>query len=93
MRLRVKVSPNAKQNEITGWFGDQLKIKISASPERGKANKELVNFLAKELSISRSGISILRGHTSSSKVLNIENCEKQELESRLGIRTMQEALL
>ncbi|MED5219184.1 MAG: DUF167 family protein, partial [Candidatus Neomarinimicrobiota bacterium] len=37
-RLKIKVAPGAKQNRIIGWHGDVLKVRISAQPEKGKAN-------------------------------------------------------
>jgi len=43
--FRVKVQPASGKNEIVGVQGDALKIKISAPPLKGKANKVLVDFL------------------------------------------------
>lgn len=93
MKLKVKVSPNAKQNEVIGWFGDQLKIKIAARPEKGEANRELIKFLAKELSITKSEIGVLHGHTSSSKVLKIDGIDENEFGAMIGVVQVQNLLL
>jgi len=93
MRLRVKVTPGAKQNEVIGWIGDQLKLKIKAVPERGAANKELVRYLSEILDISKDEVVILRGHTSSSKVLSIDTYTIKELNKKLGIEVIQDSLI
>lgn len=70
--LRVKVTPNASKNEIMGWEGDLLRIRIKGIPEKGQVNDELIAFLSKELKIAKSQITILSGHTSRIKHLRIE---------------------
>ena len=92
MKIRIKAIPNAGKNEVIGWFGDQLKIKIAAAPAKGKANKALIEYLSNALSISKSEIKILHGHTSSNKILKIEGMENEGLESKLGVPRLQESL-
>jgi len=70
------ITPNAKKSEIAGEqldiFGNKvLKIKIAAPPIEGKANKELIDFLAKHFKVSKSQIKILRGETSREKLIEI----------------------
>ena len=93
MKLKVKITPNSKRNEIIGWFGDQLKIKIAAVPEKGKANKELVNFLSDKLNCPSSFISIEKGCISSSKLLAIEGYCLEDIERKLDVKKVQEGLL
>ena len=86
-QLQVKVSPRAKQNEIVGWHQNQMLIvKIAAPPVGGKANDELVKFLAEQLGVPASDILILRGHTSKQKVLEIAGLSDEEVRQRLGAR-------
>lgn len=92
MILQTKITPNSSKNEIIGWFGDQLKIKINAAPEKGLANKELIKFLSKLLGISKSQIQIIKGHTSSSKILSIENINLDQLNSILNLSRVQDSL-
>lgn len=67
--IPVKVSPKASKNTIVGWENGELKIRISAQPEKGNANEELLFFLSKELKISKSQIKLISGSTSRHKRL------------------------
>ena len=69
--LRVRVQPGASKNEIVGVQQDALKIRISAPPVEGKANKALVQFLAEQLEVRRSQVEILSGHTSRIKTIRV----------------------
>lgn len=72
MQLFVRVVPNASKTEIVGWMADDfLKIKLAAPPVDGKANQELVLFLAKTLGISKNEIEITNGLTSKKKTLEV----------------------
>ena len=55
MKFTVKVIPNASRDQLVGWFGEtdqQLKIKVAAQPERGKANQAVKKLLAKYFGVS-----------------------------------------
>ena len=62
----LRISPNAKKNEIIK-DGDLIKIKITAQPIDGKANKTLVEFLSKKFKIPKTSIKIVKGETSKEK--------------------------
>ena len=72
MILHVKVTPNASKNEIVGWEGELLRMRIRGVPEKGRVNEELIAFLAKYLKIAKSQIEIVSGHTSRLKRVKIE---------------------
>ena len=67
MKLALKVTPGAKRNEVLGWeddypqIGRVLKLKIAAPPVEGKANKEIVLFLAKTLGLPKSAVELVHG--------------------------------
>lgn len=72
----IRVTPNAGQTRVVGKFTDEknqeyLKVNVASVPEDGKANEELIKFLAKKLKIPKSQIEIIRGETSRLKVLRI----------------------
>jgi uncharacterized protein (TIGR00251 family) len=69
--VEVTLQPRASNDEIAGVHADHLKIRITAPPVDGKANKCLCRFMARELSIAASSIRILHGETSRAKRLSI----------------------
>lgn len=77
MKLALKVTPGAKKNEILGWEDDYpqvgrvLKVKIAAPPVEGKANKEIVLFLAKALRVTKSSIEVVHGTSGRIKLVEI----------------------
>lgn len=74
----IKISPNAKKNEIIKTESE-VKIKITAQPIDGKANKALVEFLSKEFKIPKTSIQILKGETSKEKTLLFKTSEVEKL--------------
>ncbi len=85
MHLPVRVIPNASRTEIVGWMADGgLKIKLAAPPVDGKANQELVSFLAKTLGAPKSEIEITNGLTSKKKTIRLP-IEREALMKFLAI--------
>ena len=83
-RITVKVVPGSSRNQIVGWLGDALKIKVTAPPENGRANEAVVELLATTLGIGTADISIESGHSSPSKVLAITGIDDEGIERALG---------
>lgn len=73
MILAVKIQPNARVSEFIGWEAEHLKIKLKAPPVDGKANEELIRFIAKEFKLTKSSVTIKSGHTSKIKLLNLSD--------------------
>lgn len=69
--LKIKVIPNAKSNEVVGEYLDMLKIKVTAPPENGRANKTAIELLAREFGIPKNKIHIVKGHTAREKLIQI----------------------
>jgi hypothetical protein len=77
--FRIRVRPSASRNEIKGLYGEALKIDINAPPVGGKANRECVRFLAKELRVPKSDMEILSGLKSKNKLVKIKGISKENL--------------
>ena len=75
MKISVKVIPKSSKNEIIGWEGDILKVKLTVSPEKGKANEALIALLSKEYGVPKSQIEILKGETSRNKIIEIRGLQ------------------
>jgi hypothetical protein len=69
--LTLHVQPGAKRTEVAGLHGDALKIRLSADPVDGKANAELIRFVADRLGVAKSAVSLKSGQTSRRKVLEV----------------------
>ena len=76
--VNIKISPNAKKNEIVREE-EYTKIKITAQPIDGKANKALVEFLSKNFKIPKTSIKILKGETSKEKTILFETKDEEKL--------------
>ncbi|MBD3359439.1 MAG: YggU family protein [Candidatus Buchananbacteria bacterium] len=67
----IKVIPGSKKNKIIKLNQNSLKIKLTAPPEKGKANKQLIEFLGKYFKIPKNNIEILAGQTNKTKIVKI----------------------
>lgn len=65
--MRVRINPNSQSANVKGVFahpdGDCLKVSVVSVPEKGKANKELINMLAKKMALSKSSFEVVAGIT------------------------------
>ena len=82
--LELKIIPNAPRNEIVGWLGEALKVKVHAPALEGRANDELLEFLAGKLNIHRRTVTLLRGDKSRQKVVQIDGLDAAIVKTRLG---------
>ena len=81
--LRVRVSPRAKASRVEGVYGDELRIGLKAPPVDGKANTELVRFVAGQLGCAPSRVRLTGGMTSRSKLLEISDIGPGQVAVRL----------
>lgn len=76
LTLKIKVIPRASKNELAGSRGDSLLVRLKAPPVEGKANKELIEFLAVELGLKKNQIKLLQGDKSRNKVVVIKDASE-----------------
>lgn len=70
--LTLKVIPKASRNEITGILDDgTLKVKVTAAPEKGRANAAVCEYLAEQFAVSARNVKVLRGESSHTKQVEI----------------------
>lgn len=82
--VNLRISPNAKKNEIIK-DGDIIKVKITALPIDGKANKALVEFFAKNFKIPKTSIEILKGETSKEKTILFKTMEEDKVNNLYNV--------
>jgi uncharacterized protein (TIGR00251 family) len=83
VRIRIHAQPGAKRSEVIGLHGDSLKVKIHAPPVEGKANSELLGFLAGTLECKRNQLAIVAGETSREKVIEVTGLSPEYIREKL----------
>ena len=74
LHIRIKVIPRASITGIRGRMADNtVKIALRAPPLAGRANAELIKFLAGEFGTSLSSVSILSGISSRKKLIAVDS--------------------
>jgi hypothetical protein len=82
--LLVRIQPRASKNELVAMEGGGIKIRLTAPPVDGAANEALIKFLAAVLSVPKSHIEIVSGHTSRDKVVRISGMSDAEVKRLLN---------
>jgi uncharacterized protein (TIGR00251 family) len=82
--LHVKVTPNAARSQLAGLADGVLHARVAAAPVEGRANRELIALLGRALGVSRSSLSIVKGHTSRNKTVSISGLSLEETIKRLS---------
>ncbi len=77
--LRVHIQPKASKTKIIGLYDGTLKITVCAPPVEGRANREIVKFLAKKLKIPKSDVRVKSGLQSRRKSLELKNIRESEV--------------
>lgn len=80
----MKIIPNAGNNAVAGQENGLWKIRIKAPPEKGKANQELIAFLAEVLDIPKSRVHIESGETARKKRISIDGLTEDEFNAKMA---------
>jgi uncharacterized protein len=79
------VNPRAGQTQFLGVMGDgaeaAFRIALAAPPVDGRANEELISYLADVLDVSRSAVEVIAGEHSRNKVVRVRGCSPAQVES------------
>ncbi len=70
--IKITVSPKATKTIVAGTYTDSIKISVAAPPKEGKANAELISYIAKTLGIPKASVTIKKGASSKRKVVEID---------------------
>jgi len=83
MLIRVKAVPGARRSEIAGVLGEgaqaRLKVRVSAPPEGGKANKAICKLVAGAMGVKPRDVSVAAGQTNPEKTLRIEGVDAERV--------------
>ena len=81
--FKVKVIPKASISKLVGWENGELKIRLCALPQKGKANGELLSYLSKILGTAKMNIHLVRGEASRRKCICVEGMKVEELQAKI----------
>ena len=81
--LSLHVQPRSSKNQVAGEHNGALKLRLTAPPVEGKANKAVISFLAKRLNLPKSAITIKSGHHSREKQVLITSSDEERIRKRL----------
>jgi uncharacterized protein YggU (UPF0235/DUF167 family) len=83
-RLRLRVVPGAGRAGFVGRYGAAWKVRVTAPPERGRANDAVLELLSATLSLPRGSMSLVSGRGGRDKIVELTGITEAELESRLA---------
>ena len=81
--IEVTARPGASRRGVIGVTGDRLVVAIHSPPDKGKANDDLIDYLAREMRVPRSALLIVRGENSRRKTIRIVTHEPTKVAARL----------
>lgn len=82
--LPVRAQPGAGRNAVMGEHQGMLKVAVTQAPEKGKANKAIIEVLAKALDLKRSQLALLAGETNPQKKFLVSGMTLEELQARIS---------
>jgi uncharacterized protein len=86
--IAVRVAPRASRTGVSGVMGEGeeavLKIAVAAPPVEGKANDEVIAYLASVLDVPRSRLEVVGGTQSRKKVIFVHGADAAEVAARLA---------
>jgi len=82
--LTVRVTPRSARDEVIGWDGDTLRVRLRAPPIEGRANEALRRLVASALALAPSAVDVVSGETSRTKRLRVKGLSRDEVRDRLG---------
>jgi uncharacterized protein len=87
-RLRLRVSPGAGRSAVVGRQGDAWKVRVTAPPERGRANEAVLRLLAETLTVPRDALTLVSGHGAREKTVELTGIGPALVERRLASATV-----
>ncbi len=84
VELEVKVVPNASRTRYLGEWDGRARIAVAAPPEQGKANREVIGFLAKKLGVRRNAVALISGHGSPLKTVRVSGVTPEAVHAALA---------
>jgi len=82
--LAVHVTPRSGRDEVVGWKGSELAVRVTSAPEGGKANAAVCKVIASALGVPKTSVRVVRGTTSRHKVLDVADVADEAVTVAFG---------
>ena len=81
--MKVRVQPRASRDEVVGWLEGTLRLRVTAPPVEGEANRAVAALLARALGLAPSAVSVVRGEHGRDKLVKITGLGENDVRARL----------
>jgi uncharacterized protein (TIGR00251 family) len=78
------VTPRSGRDEVIGWQGDELRVRVRAAPVEGQANEAVCRLIAKAVGVPYTAVEVTSGGTSRTKTVRITGLDQDAVRARLG---------
>ncbi|HLM84374.1 MAG TPA: DUF167 domain-containing protein [Candidatus Bathyarchaeia archaeon] len=78
MRIYIKATPRAGKNEVIKISEAEYKVKVTALPEKGRANEAVIELLAEYFGVSKSSVNIIGGKSAKTKIIDIASQQEPD---------------
>jgi uncharacterized protein (TIGR00251 family) len=82
-RIRLRVGPGAPRTGIVGRYGDGWKVRVAAPPQDGRANAELLRYLAEVLDLPAARLRLVSGAGARDKLIEVDGLTPAAVARRL----------
>ena len=82
--LQVRVTPRASRSGLDGWHGPTLKVRVTAGPTEGRANRAVAALLARACGVPVSAVELVRGGASRDKLFRVGDLSAEAVRARLA---------
>ena len=84
VRFEVRARPRARKSQIKGIREGRLEVSLAAAPLEGAANDELLTLLSHVLGVPKAHLTLLRGASGRTKLLEVRGVLEEDLRARLA---------
>ena len=84
VRIALHVAPRSARDELAGWRGGDLSVRVTAAPEGGKATAAACRVVAEALGVPKSAVTVVRGHASRHKQVEVHGVTESQVREALG---------
>jgi uncharacterized protein (TIGR00251 family) len=83
-RIAIHATPKSGRDEVVGWKGSELVVRVTAAPEGGKANAAVCKVLADALDLPKTSVRVVRGEASRHKIVDVTGIDEDGIAEKIG---------